>query len=64
MLYAPFYMVAIYAFKQRKEWIRLPCIVYSVAILSTCFLIVVERSVGILYTLIAPPPLFLCRCLF
>lgn len=32
-----------YAFIKRKEWIRLPSIIYSVCILSTCFLIVIER---------------------
>lgn len=46
LLYGPFYAVAIYAFVKGKEWIRLPSVVYAVAMISGVIMILSEEAFG------------------
>ena len=43
---APFYAVAIYAFLRRKNWIRLPAVVYAVVLLTIMPIVLGEQYFG------------------
>ena len=46
LLYGPFYLVAIYAYIKGKEWIRLPSIIYAVAMIEGVVMILSEEAFG------------------
>jgi hypothetical protein len=46
LLYGPFYLVAIYAYAKGREWIRLPSIIYAVAMIEGVVIILSEEAFG------------------
>ena len=46
LLFGPFYFIAIYAFAKGKNWIRLPCIIYSSVMLTNVSIILSEEIWG------------------
>ncbi len=46
LLYGPFYLVAIFAYIKGKEWIRLPSIIYAVAMIEGVVIILSEEAFG------------------
>lgn len=75
-LYAPFYVLAIYAFLFQRNWIRGPCIAWAAHLLNTMTLLTGEAVYGATpshnvavfaagYAPYALAPLYvLCRCIF
>ncbi|WP_376796971.1 EXPERA domain-containing protein [Thermogemmatispora sp.] len=47
LLYGPFYLVAIYAYVKGREWIRLPSIIYAVAMIEGVVMILSEEAFGL-----------------
>lgn len=47
VLFGPFYVFAIYAFIRGKEWIRIPCFIYSGIMWTNVFIIMSEEYFGI-----------------
>jgi hypothetical protein len=47
LLYGPFYLVAIYAYSKGREWIRLPSIIYAVAMIEGVIMILSEEAFGV-----------------
>lgn len=47
LFFGPFYVVAIYAYIRGKEWIRIPSIIYSSALLTVVLVILGEEIGGI-----------------
>ena len=46
LLFGPFYAIAIYAFLKRKNWIRLPAIIYSAIMVTNVTIILFEEIWG------------------
>lgn len=46
LFFGPFYVVAIYAYTKGKEWIRLPSVIYSTALLTNVIIILGEEYAG------------------
>nr|BBH93594.1 hypothetical protein KTA_17930 [Thermogemmatispora argillosa] len=47
LVYGPFYLVAIYAYAKGREWIRLPSIIYAVAMIEGVVMILSEEAFGV-----------------
>ncbi len=50
ILFGPFYIFAIYAFIKGKEWIRIPCFIYSGILWTNVFIIMSEEYFGMYAT--------------
>lgn len=46
VLFGPFYVFAVYAFIKGKEWIRIPCFIYSGIMWTNVFVIMSEEYFG------------------
>jgi hypothetical protein len=47
LFFGPFYVVAIYAFWNGKEWIRIPSIIYAAALITDVLVILGEELYGV-----------------
>jgi hypothetical protein len=47
LLYGPFYLIATYAYIKGREWIRLPSIIYAVAMIEGVLIILSEEAFGV-----------------
>ncbi len=47
LFFGPFYLVAIYAYITGKEWIRIPCIIYSSVLMTNVIIILSEEIYGV-----------------
>ncbi|MEV0271690.1 MAG: DUF2781 domain-containing protein [Hamadaea sp.] len=46
LLFGPFYLAAVYAFVRRRNWIRVPALVWSGMMLSNVLIILMEERYG------------------
>lgn len=46
LLYGPFYAVAIYAYVRRRDWIRIPSIMWATAMLMSVCVVLTEETLG------------------
>ena len=46
LFYGPFYAVAVYAFARRRDWIRIPSIMWATAMLMSVSVVLTEETLG------------------